>query len=171
MRVFAGDPALVVRFSVPVIRGGGGDEPAADVRGVQPAGNDVGGVLCLQQPGAVLPGDGLPLQLLLLLGPRRHVRRLVARQAHLPLHAPGGRGRAPQRAVLARGRRDPLRRHYLPPVLLCRIPCHGRSAAPRQGPALAGPEASRVPIPRDHALHSPAVACQDRLLHGLPARR
>jgi hypothetical protein len=85
-------------------------------------------------------------------------------QQHLPLHAPGGRGRAPlaarrsdglrQRRVASSStrsgrprssasmnsprRRDPLRCHHLPPGLLRRIPCHGRSAAPRQGPALAG---------------------------------
>ncbi|XBI17366.1 hypothetical protein VPH35_059439 [Triticum aestivum] len=75
-------------------RAGGGDDPSADVRGVQPAGDDVSGVLRVQQQGAVLPCDGLPLLVQDLLcaapqhGPRRHVHHLAARQAHLPGHAP-----------------------------------------------------------------------------------
>jgi len=154
---------------------GGEDDPSSDVRGVQPAGDGVGGVLRLQQPGAVLPGDGLPLHLQDLLraapqhGPRRHVRRLATRQAPLPGIAPGGRGRAPQRAVLAGGRRDPLRGHHLPPGLLRLLPRHGRRAAPCQGTALAGPEEGRVH--RDHTLRAHAFAHKDRLLPGLPAHR
>lgn len=155
--------------------GGGGDDSAADVRSVQPDGDGDGGVLRVQQQGAVLPGDGVPLHLQDLLraapqhGPRRHVRRLAARQAALPGDAPGGRGGAAQRAGVAGGGGDPLRGHHLQAGLLRLLPRHGRRAAARQGAALARAEEGRVH--RDHALRAHAVARQDRLLHAVPARR